>query len=360
MTTRIVIVASYMALAASCGGAAMARKSAVQVGAAPTPIAAGPTPATTQIPEQLVIEGFLSVRVDEVSDLVPSLRALVEQGGGRVINEVVTGAETSWEAQVKLRLPPNRVEEVVGFLAKRGEITEKRITATDVSKQLFDQEIALKNLQTTLDRLRQVMAQGGLKVPEILQIEQEMTRLRGQIEQIEGEQRFLKDRVALATLDIALTRKEGAVTVAKAKLYPGARVASLMLFDPGTRERTRMGGGIVVHSLLRAMSMEVDIFEKQRSEDGMTSSNAVIATMGGAAYSDFLGGGRRRVLNPYLGGRLGYGYLDQHKFVVQGELGLELWKHKNAVIDANLRATGLIGKSTDLALVAGAGATFAF
>jgi len=259
-----------------------------------------------------------------------------------------------------VRLPPAHVDELLAFLAKHGDITEKRITATDVSKQLFDQELALKNLHVTLDRLAQVMAQGGLKVPEILQIEQEMTRLRGQIEQIEGDQRFLKDRVALATLDISMTRRAGAVTVAKAKMYPGVRATALVLFDPGHRARTRYGGGFVLHTLFREMSLEVDLFQKEQNEAGTSSSNAVIATTGGAVYSDFLGGGRRRTLNPYLGFRLGYAYLDDHRFVVQGEAGVELLKSRNAVIDANVRATGLIGSSSDVALVAGAGATFAF
>lgn len=350
-----------LCLIAACGGAPSARHASVAPGAVAVTVAGSTTtPNAVQIPEQLVIEGSLSVEVEEISDVVPALRASVEQLGGRVINEAVSGAERSWSAQVKLRLPPGKVEEIVAFLAKRGDITQKRITATDVSKQLFDQELALKNLRTTLDRLTQLMAAGGLKVPEILQIEQEMTRLRGQIEQIEGEQRFLKDRVSLATLDISMTRRAGAVTVARAKAYPGARGAMLVLFDPGTRKRVRMGGGFVLHTLFRAMSLEVDVFQKESNADGTKSQSSVMATAGGAAYSDFLGNGQRKTLNPYLGLRLGYGYLDDHRFVIQGEAGVELWKARNAIVDVNVRATGLIGSESDLALIAGAGATFAF
>ncbi len=355
---KLPIVVALVCVSSACGAAYS--KSARQGVAAAGPATVAADPTAAQIPEQLVIEGTLTVQVDEIADVVPSLRSLVESSGGRIITEVINGAEKSWSAQLKLRIPPSKVDDVVGFLAKRGEILDKRITASDVSKQLFDHEIALKNLRTTLDRLTQLMAQGGLKVNEILEIEKEMTRLRGQIEQIEGEQRFLKDRVSLATLEIAITRRAGAVTVAQAKLYPGVRSTALVLFDPGTRMRTRMGAGIVVHSVLRVNSIEVDVFEKAMNADGTKASNAVIATTGGAAYSDFLGHGQRTTLNPYIGGRLGYGYLDAHKFVVQGEVGLELYKQRNVVIDTNVRVTGLIGESTDLGLVVGGGATFAF
>jgi hypothetical protein len=354
----------------ACGGS---YKSGARVLGSPAPQAAtaaagvsvagsatgGPAVAT-QIPEALVIEGSISLEVEEINDIVPALRAQVEAAGGRVINENVSGAETSWSAQLKLRLPPGKVEDVAAFLAKRGVITSKNISSTDVSKQLFDQDLAIKNLRTTLDRLTLLMATGGLQVQQILQIEQEMTRIRGQIDQLEGDQRFLKDRVALATLDVYISRRYGAVTIARAKAYPGVRGVMLTLFDPGSRARTRFGAGFVVHSVLRTMSMEVDVFQKQQNEAGDRSRASVLATLGGAGYSDFLGSGRRKNFNPYLGGRLGYGYLDGHKLVLQGEAGVELYKAKYFVLDANLRVSGLIGSQTNLALVTGLGAVVAF
>jgi hypothetical protein len=360
---RNFLVVTFVMAGAACAGAAYSK--AAQLSMPPSINTAGggrggAPPIATQIPEQLVIEGSLTVEVDEIGDVVPALQAHVEQVGGRVINESVTGAERSWSAQLKLRIPPDKVEDIVGFLAKRGEIVSRNITATDVSKQLFDQELAMKNLRATLDRLTQLMGQGGLAIEDVLRVEQEMTRIRGQIEELEGNQRFLHDRVALATLAISMSRRAGAVNFAVAKAYPGARVAALVLFDPGSRARTRFGGGLVIHTFLRAMSFELDLFQKEGDAGGSTSHAAALVTLGGAIYSDFLGYGQRRALNPYLGLRIGYGYLDDHRFVAQGEAGVELWKTRNAMVDANLRMTGLIGQDTDLALVAGVGAVIAF
>ncbi len=328
----------------------------MQITAAGPPGAAG----AMQIPEAIVIEGSLALEVEEIKDVVPALRAQVEAVGGRIILENVSGAETSWSANIKLRLPPDKVEQVVAFLASRGEIASKHISATDVSKQLFDQDLAIKNLRTTLDRLTALMGQSGLQVQQILQVETEMTRIRGQIDQLEGDQRFLKDRVAFATLDVTISRREGAVTVAKAKVYPGVRGVMLTLFDPGQRKRTRFGAGFVLHTVLRTVSLEVDVLQKEQNEAHDESSTGVIATLGGAGYSDFLGAGRRRTMNPYLGLRLGYAHIDSHRFVLQGEAGVELFKAKYVVLDASVRATGLIGSDTDLALVTALGATVAF
>ena len=365
MKRSIVVAILAMSACAAAGpgqyAASMQPRAIVAAGPAPGGSVAtgGPTTATA-IPEQLVIEGSMTLEVDEIKDLVPSLRAFVIGMGGRIINESVSGAERSWSAELKLRIPPEKVEEVAEFLAKHGEVTAKHITATDVSKQLFDQELAIKNLRLTLDRLTQVMAMPNLQVPQILAIEQEMTRIRGQIEQLEGDARFLKDRVGLATLDVSISRRAGVVTVAKAQLYPGARAVMLTLFDPAGRTQTRFGGGFMIHTVLRTVSMEVDLFQKEHGGHNTDKHNAVIATLGGATYSDFLGRGQRQTLNPYLGGRLGYAYLDSSRFVIQGEAGVELYKAKYVVLDASLRATALFGSRQDLGLVAGLGAIVAF
>jgi hypothetical protein len=346
---------TYLANANAGGGAAGTASTAT------TTVAGSTDAVATAIPEQLVIEGWLRVEVESIKDLVSGLRKQVEDAGGRMINEEVSGAETSWSATLKIRLPPEQVEPIVAWLAGRGQITDKRISATDVSRTLFDQELAIKNQSAALDRLHKLLEQGGLTMADILQIEKEMTRLRGEIEALEGSTRFLKDRVALATLDIQLSRRAGAVTIAKAKVYPGARFAALVLLDPGDRKRVRLGGGAVMHTVFRQMSIELDFFQEAYDAAGTDRSNAALATLGGAFYSDFLGGGQRQVLNPYIGFRLGYGYLDGSKFAAQAEAGIELYKHEHAAVDANVRFTGLIDDDgAAAALVLGGGATFAF
>jgi len=324
-------------------------------------VADEPAAATKQPPEKLVIEGSLTLVVEEIGTIIGDLRHQVEGAGGRVLTEVVSGAETSWHAELTVRVPPDKVEALLGWLASHGEITDKRITGTDVSKTLFDQEIALGNLQATLDRLRALLAQGGLSMQDILSIEREMTRLRGEIETIKGEKRFLEDRVALATLNLSFSSREGAVFGAKAKLHLGPRFASLILIDPEGRQRTRLGGGFSLQFGPAPVTLDLDVFEESSESTGADPTNAVVATFGSYLYSDFLGRGQRTFLNPHIGFRMGYGYLGGSSFVLQGEAGVELLKTSYALVDASARITGFIDTDgADTAVIAGATALFAF
>ena len=210
------------------------------------------------------------------------------------------------------------------------------------------------NLTRTLERLRQLLEREGLAMSEILAIESEMTRLRGEIERIKGDRRWLEHRVAFATLDIGLSRREGAILGPRAKFYPGPRLSTLVLFDPGDSQRVRVGGGVAVHFRPR-LSLELDIFE---GADG--DRRSVVASLGGALYSDFLGRGKRRFLNPYLGLRLGYGYLDGSAFAFAGGVGVELFKSKYALLDTNINVFGFAGDDFDAAAVASATLVFAF
>ena len=339
-----------------CGGA-MARSSAA--GAMPGPGQASVTVASNgniALPqEQLVVEGSLRLEVDDVTKTTAAARDQVATMGGRVISEQIGGAARSWTGSLKVRIPPDKVAPFIDWLEHHGKITNKQLQATDVGRTLFDQKIALDNLEHTMARLRKLLDHEQLATKEILDIEKEMTRIRLDIERIKGERRWLQDRVAFATLDIAVVRREGVILGPKAKFYPGLRLSSLILLDRDGRKRSRFGVGGVIHTVPRA-TIEVDVYGEVGDE-----KRAVVATAGGAAYSDFLGRGRRAFLNPYLGMRLGYGYLGASTFVIAADAGVEIFKHKYLLVDVNVRAVTFIGDDgADLAIVAGGGIVVPF
>jgi len=334
-----------------CGGARISNAVAAPIQPAET------TPDAAQLEERLVVEGEIAIAVDEVPRAVDAIRKRVHEAGGRIVREGMRGGTRAWSAAMKVRLPPQQVTAFVDWLDQTGEIERKEIRADDVSRTLFDQAIALENLELTLARLRKLLERDGLVTADILEIEKEMTRVRGEIERIKGERRWLEDRVAYATLEIEVDRRQGAVLRPEAKFYPGVRGSSLILLDPDGRKRVRFGaGGVVQFSRELRSSLEIDVFPETGDE-----SSALIATLGAAAYSDFLGGGRRCFLNPFLGLRAGYGYLGESAFVAAADIGVELYKHQYVMVDTSLRITALVdGDGAEAGLVAGAGLVVAF
>ena len=308
-----------------------------------------------QRPEKVVIEAWVTLVTDEVQPIAQQIRDRVAQLHGRVTEDRVGGAASqSWEGNLKIRLPPETVPAFLDWLAGRGEMVSRRVSATDVSRQYFDHQIALRTLELTLQRLQKIMEQGG-KIDEVLHIEQEMTRVRTQIEQLKGALRFMDDTVAFSTIDIRLTGTRPIPHLVEEKFHIGGRFDALTLTDPSGREGTRYGGGAVL-MFNRNFSFDLDGFSSVKSE-GPT----VLATMGGAAYTDFLGGGTRKVGNPYLGVRFGYARLDHNDlFLLSAEVGVEIVHFKYLIGEVFIRPTALLGDSSDLALHWGAGLSVPF
>jgi len=307
--------------------------------------------------EALVIQGFITARVDEVRTTSAEISERVREAGGRVVRERGTGAKSDWNSLIRVRLPPEKVDALLAWIRQHGDIESKRIEVQDVSRELFDQELALSNLTKTLARMQALLERPDLDIEAVLKIESEMSRVRGEIESLKGANRFLKDRVSYATLEFTLKRRDGVERGPETKFMTGVRLAQMSLLDPNGRARHRMGFGVVASSPAARVSYELDVFEA----DGDGAKRALIATMGGAAYSDHLGGGRRQFLNPYVGLRLGYGRLDGSNFVIAGEAGVELFKHRFVTIDLNVRGTSFFGSGgADVALVTAAGLSLAF
>ena len=294
---------------------------------------------------KLVIEVWLRMQTDDVGATAAAVRARVIADGGRIVSENLVGSgRDATSAALELRVPPARQAAVVDWIAGRGRIQSRRTLGTDVSKTLFDQELELTNLRLTMTRLQE-LARRDVPIKELLEIEKELTRVRGDIERLEGEKRWLEDRVEYASITLLLEREGQEERVASsARFRVGPRLSTLWVIDGDSTRSARLGGGVAVH-VWRQLTVELDVFPRRDGE-----SRAVIATAGAAFYSSYLGGGRRRWLNPYVGARAGYGFLaDRGATVVAGEVGLELYRHRYLLVDGAVRALAFVRKEDTLA-----------
>ena len=87
-----------------------------------------------------------------------------------------------------------------------GNVLSQSVEAKDIGKEYFDAQLRLSSLELTLHRYEEILTH-ATKVEEILRIEQELGRLRAEIEQVKGNLRWLSDRAARATLHLALSEK---------------------------------------------------------------------------------------------------------------------------------------------------------
>jgi hypothetical protein len=324
---------------------AVAPASVAAVAPAPASNASGGVVKSAR-PEMLDIEATLSIEVDSVASAAAALRSVARNFEAIVTEDHMNQNAAAATAQLTIRVPSSRVDGFFEAMGNVGRLLSRQINARDIGKEYFDAEIRLENLQNTMHRYEEILKQAK-NVDEILRIESELGRLRGEIEQTKGNLRWLSDRAARATVHINLVTSSHEIATQpslappEAKFYPGLRLVQLTDLR-GEMGTTGYVGGGVSATFSRQFSLQLDGL-RQAGEGSLTKGlDVVLLTLGGEMYSDFLGGGKRKFLNPYLGYALGYARFQGHNEAILGAtVGLELVKAKAITLDLDARALGL-------------------
>jgi len=132
-----------------------------------------------------------------------SLDAILVHHNGYAANLTVNteqGAARSLTAS--LRIPAPQLAAAINELKSLGRVETESQNGEEVTQQHADLIARLKNSRETEQRLQAILLQRTGKISDVLEVEQEIARVRGEIEQMEAEQKNLEHRVDFATIDL--------------------------------------------------------------------------------------------------------------------------------------------------------------
>jgi chromosome segregation ATPase len=109
--------------------------------------------------------------------------------------------------QASLRVPAGELNAVVAELKSLGHVENETQAGEEVTQQHADLVARLKNSRETEQRLQAILMQRTGKISDVLAVEQEIARVRGEIEQMEAEQKALEHRVDFASIELSLAEE---------------------------------------------------------------------------------------------------------------------------------------------------------
>jgi len=178
-----------------------------------------PQPQRRQVQTKIIKNGQLSVEVDVYTEAIQRVERIVGQHGGflaDVNTEEQAGGALS--GQLVIRCTPESFEGLFAALKTLGRVESENAKAADVTAEYVDVEARIHSLRIAEQRLQELIKSKSFvdKMSSLLEVEQEMTRVRSQIEQHQGRLRVMQDRIAMST--ITMTLHEPARTVPSASL----------------------------------------------------------------------------------------------------------------------------------------------
>jgi len=186
---------------------------------------AGAGADASQIPQtqRLVIRTkTMRVEVKAVDTAIDAIRSLAKRDGADITNmQVATSSDeqvyrpavegepqapagATLQAYVTVRVPADKYQAFIDDAAKLGTVLWQGENTDDVTQQHVDLSARLANLRAEEARLREFFAKAK-NVTEMLQVEAELSRVRGEIESMAAQVAYLERQAAMATVTIELT-----------------------------------------------------------------------------------------------------------------------------------------------------------
>lgn len=156
----------------------------------------------------IIRTGVAGIEVDSLDVAIARVRALAQRVGGFVANTSVEGGKDQLKsASLEVKVPSDRFDEALAGLAPIGRVESVNVNAQDVGEEYVDIAARVENARRLEARLIALLANRTGKLQDVLSVERELARVREEIERYEGRLRFLRARVALSTLTIAVHEK---------------------------------------------------------------------------------------------------------------------------------------------------------
>ena len=168
----------------------------------------GGGPATDGLPgnDALIIRtGSLALEVDDLDAALLKARGTIVGLGGYVSDSQRSEQGDHSIAVITYRIPADRWDDALdGLGGLATKVLSEDTKAVEVTGQVLDLGARITNLQATERALQAIMAQ-AVKISDILDVQGQLTQVRGQIEELATQKAHLSAQAAMGTLAVTYT-----------------------------------------------------------------------------------------------------------------------------------------------------------
>ena len=135
-----------------------------------------------------------------------AIESILKRHRGYVASLKVGGAASSARTLTgTLRVPADQLDATLTELKTLGRVESESQGGQDVTSQYVDLEARLANARNTEKRLTDLLSQRTGRLSDVLEVEQEVDRVRGEIEQMEAERKNMSSQVSFATVSVTVS-----------------------------------------------------------------------------------------------------------------------------------------------------------
>ncbi|MFZ5642962.1 MAG: DUF4349 domain-containing protein [Bacillota bacterium] len=217
-TSVYVLVVAFLLSLAGCGGA---KKTEMNAGSPPaadqinmslgnsmadrskTEASQGDGRAETGMERKVTRDASLVITVHNIKEVDARIQQMLRDAGGYIQNSGIWQVNGRTQGRMTLRVPDGKLDGFISGLETLGKVERKDISGKDVTEEYYDAAARKNTLEKQEKRLLELLNRAG-SVKEMLEIENELARVRGQIESLQARLKVLDNLIEYATVNIEL------------------------------------------------------------------------------------------------------------------------------------------------------------
>ena len=164
--------------------------------------------------ERIVRNAYIEIVTSDFdSDLLLTQTAVTDQGGQLSSSNTSQNRSGTRNAYLTARIPAENLDRFLETLETvSGRITQKDVSAENMTEQYKDLRGRLDNATVQRDRLRELLDQAE-NIGDLMQIERSLTEAQSTVETLTGQINHLDQRVSTSTVSISLNEETPAQSV---------------------------------------------------------------------------------------------------------------------------------------------------
>ncbi len=163
-------------------------------------------PGAETVQRKIIHTATLTLVVEHFDPVPEQVAALVDRFSAYVARSQITGAAGSLRrGQWTVRVPVERYAAFLLAAGKLGEVRNVNSDSQDVTEEYYDVDARIRNKKQEETRLNDLLAKAAGRLDEVLTLEREITRVRGEVEQLEGRLHVLDNVTAMSTVHLEIS-----------------------------------------------------------------------------------------------------------------------------------------------------------
>ncbi|AWK03587.1 DUF4349 domain-containing protein [Flavobacterium crocinum] len=194
-----------------------------------------PTKEKQEIEQKIIKQASLRFETDNLDNTFNQIKKAITANNGNVFNDTEGKNYDNVSRVLVIKIPSQNFDRFIDEVSKGvSYFDEKQISAEDVTEQFIDLTSRLKTKKKLEERYLEILKKAN-KVSEILEIEQQISTIREEIEAKEGQLKYLQSRVSESTITIefykTVAEKEGVKISYGSKLWTAVKSGFYSLSD---------------------------------------------------------------------------------------------------------------------------------